>query len=275
MLRKRTLFSHISFVSRSICARGPSIVRISFNIYQIPAPRSKTQSGPGADTGPRQCCSQLRLRRRSTGCRQRGVNLSRPGETGCSAPDALVRLRTPLPGRENVQPSLPVLGLLKAATPAATAAAAAGPAASFLSDSCCSSRSSWTALALSASFRTDSGSGFVVFFTVFSFFWSFAACAGLKSSWAGSQVQSRSCSVESHVPPKDCSASTFATDYQALSGPCGIKGFRHAGCPAAAHNARCLVQFAVWRRWPRPCSRTLSVGVLMRKCSERVYRRIP
>jgi hypothetical protein len=44
-------------------------------------------------------------------------------------------------------------------------------------------------LALSASFRTDSGSGFVVFFTVFSFFWSFAACAGLKSSWAGSQVQ--------------------------------------------------------------------------------------
>jgi hypothetical protein len=130
-------------------------------------------------------------------------------------------------------------------------------------------------LVLSASFRTDSGRGFVVFFTVFSFFWSFAACAGLTSSWAGSQVQSSSCSVESHVLPKDCSASTFATDYQALSGPCGIKGFRHAGCPAAAHNARCLVQFAVWQRWPRPCSRTLSVGVLMRKCSERVYRRIP
>jgi hypothetical protein len=83
-------------------------------------------------------------------------------------------------------------------------------------------------LALSASFRTDFGSGFIVFFTVFCFFWSFAACAGLKSSWAGSQVQSRSCSVESHVLPKDCSASTCATDYQALSVPCGIKRFWHA-----------------------------------------------
>jgi hypothetical protein len=35
------------------------------------------------------------------------------------------------------------------------------------------------------------------------------------------------------------------------------------------------VQFVGWQCWPRPCSRTLSVGVLMRKCSERVYRRIP
>ena len=93
----------------------------------------------------------------------------------CSHRGALVRLRTSLPKREKVQPSLPVLGLLKAATPAAAAA--------FLSDSCCSSRSSWTALALSASFTADIGSGFVVLFTVFSFFWSLAACAGLKSSW--------------------------------------------------------------------------------------------
>ena len=53
-----------------------------------------------------------------------------PGETGSSAPD----LPTPLPEREKVQPSLPVLGLLRAATPAAAA---------FLSDSCCSSKSSW------------------------------------------------------------------------------------------------------------------------------------
>jgi hypothetical protein len=112
-----------------------------------------------------------------------------PGETGSSAPDALVLLPTPLPEREEVQPSLPVLGLLKAATPAAAAAAAAGPAAAFLSDSCCSSRSSWTAFALSASFTPDFGSGFVVCFTVFSFFWSFAACAGLNSLWAGSQIQ--------------------------------------------------------------------------------------
>jgi hypothetical protein len=44
-------------------------------------------------------------------------------------------------------------------------------------------------LMLSASFRTDFGSGFVVFFTVFTFFWSFAGYAGLKSSWAGSQIQ--------------------------------------------------------------------------------------
>jgi hypothetical protein len=41
------------------------------------------------------------------------------------------------------------------------------------------------------------------------------------------------------------------TDYQALSVPCGIKRFRHAWRPAAAHNARCLVQFAVWQRWLR------------------------
>jgi len=57
-----------------------------------------------------------------------------PGETGSSAPDVLVLLPTPLPEREKVQPSLPVLGLLRAATPAAAA---------FLSDSCCSSKSSW------------------------------------------------------------------------------------------------------------------------------------
>jgi hypothetical protein len=42
---------------------------------------------------------------------------------------------------------------------------------------------------LSASFTPDFGSGFVVCFTVFSFFWSFAACAGLNSLWAGSQIQ--------------------------------------------------------------------------------------
>ena len=27
------------------------------------------------------------------------------------------------------------------------------------------------------------------------------------------------------------------TDYQALSVPCGFKRVKHAGCPAAAHNA--------------------------------------
>src|ERR1035441_1218949 len=58
-----------------------------------------------------------------------------PGEAGPAPPDALVLLPTPLPEREKVQPSLPVLGLLRAATPAAAAA--------FLSDSCCSSKSSW------------------------------------------------------------------------------------------------------------------------------------
>ena len=41
-------------------------------------------------------------------------------------------------------------------------------------------------------------------------------------------------------------------DCQALSVPCGIKRFRHVWCPAAEHSARCLVQFAVWQRWPRP-----------------------
>ena len=42
--------------------------------------------------------------------------------------------------------------------------------------------------------------------------------------------------------------SPFAS-YQALSVPCGNKGFRRAWRPAAAHNARCLVQIAVWQRW--------------------------
>ena len=40
--------------------------------------------------------------------------------------------------------------------------------------------------------------------------------------------------------------SPFA-DYPALGVPCGNKGFRRAWRPAAAHNARCLVQIAVWR----------------------------
>src|ERR1035438_959130 len=83
--------------------------------------------------------------------------------------------------REKAQPSLPVLGLLKAATPAAAA---------FLSRSCRSSRSSWTRSALSACFTADFSSSFVVFDIVCSFLRSFTARAGLKSSWAGLQVQS-------------------------------------------------------------------------------------
>jgi hypothetical protein len=44
--------------------------------------------------------------------------------------------------------------------------------------------------------------------------------------------------------------SPFADD-QALSVPCSNQRLRHAWRPAAAHNARCLVQIAVWQCWPQ------------------------
>jgi hypothetical protein len=68
MLRERTLFSSMSFVSLLIRARRPSIVRIGFDICQIPAPRSKPQ-----------CRYWRRQRSKANVVSNSGVTLPSPG----------------------------------------------------------------------------------------------------------------------------------------------------------------------------------------------------